>query len=325
MFYWDFAYTEFYSFNILLLSSALLMYCSVMKKLQNPSAIGLSLALFGALLLTPDTLFMRLSELDGFTMLMWRGGLSGVGYILIWAWFTLRLELKIPNFLTLSFGIVVICQIINATFFSLAIAIAPVTIVLISVATAPIFSAILSWFFLGETLSKFSIGTAIFVLLGLYISVLGEQSTLIELDASTLLGALLGLGVAFSLAMNFTIIRKDKDVPFVLAIGIGALLAGSLGLLFADNIYWPPMKNIAAIAVTGIIILPVSFCTLSYAARYVSSSTVSLIMLLETVLGPLWIWWGIGEAPTNAMLIGGAIVIFCLTAFLINQGRKRPN
>ena len=295
-----------------------------MRKLKNPSTVGLSLALFGALLLTPDTLFMRISELDGFTMLAWRGGLSGIGYLLIWAWFSLRLELKIPNVLTLSFAIVVICQIINATFFSLAIAVAPVTIVLISVATAPIFSAILSWFFLGETLSKFSIGTAILVLLGLYISVLGGDATLIELDTSTLLGALFGLGVAFTLAMNFTIIRKDKNVPFVLAIGIGALLAGSLGLLCADNLYWPPVKNMAAIAVTGIIILPVSFCTLSYAARFVPSSTVSLIMLLETVLGPLWIWWGIGEEPTNAMLLGGAIVVFSLTAFLINQRRNRP-
>ncbi len=295
-----------------------------MRKLKNPGTIGLSLALFGALLLTPDTLFMRISELDGFTMLAWRGGLSGLGYLLIWAWFSLRLELKIPNVLTLSFAIVVICQIINATFFSLAIAVAPVTIVLISVATAPIFSAILSWFFLGETLSKFSIGTAVLVLLGLYISVLGGDATLIELDTSTLLGALFGLGVAFTLAMNFTIIRKDKNVPFVLAIGIGALLAGSLGLLCADNLYWPPVKNMAAIAVTGIIILPVSFCTLSYAARFVPSSTVSLIMLLETVLGPLWIWWGIGEQPTNAMLVGGAIVVFSLTAFLINQRRNRP-
>ena len=295
-----------------------------MRKLKNPGTIGLSLALFGALLLTPDTLFMRISELDGFTMLAWRGGLSGIGYLLIWAWFSLRLELKIPNVLTLSFAIVVICQIINATFFSLAIAVAPVTIVLISVATAPIFSAILSWFFLGETLSKFSIGTAILVLLGLYISVLGGDATLIELDTSTLLGALFGLGVAFTLAMNFTIIRKDKNVPFVLAIGIGALLAGTLGLLCADNLYWPPAKNMAAIAVTGIIILPVSFCTLSYAARFVPSSTVSLIMLLETVLGPLWIWWGIGEEPTNAMLLGGAIVVFSLTAFLINQRRNRP-
>ena len=295
-----------------------------MRKLKNPSTVGLSLALFGALLLTPDTLFMRISELDGFTMLAWRGGLSGIGYLLIWAWFSLRLELKIPNVLTLSFAIVVICQIINATFFSLAIAVAPVTIVLISVATAPIFSAILSWFFLGETLSKFSIGTAILVLFGPYISVLGGDATLIELDTSTLLGALFGLGVAFTLAMNFTIIRKDKNVPFVLAIGIGALLAGSLGLLCADNLYWPPVKNMAAIAVTGIIILPVSFCTLSYAARFVPSSTVSLIMLLETVLGPLWIWWGIGEEPTNAMLLGGAIVVFSLTAFLINQRRNRP-
>ena len=295
-----------------------------MRKLKNPSTVGLSLALFGALLLTPDTLFMRISELDGFTMLAWRGGLSGLGYLLIWAWFSLRLELKIPNLLTLSFAIVVICQIINATFFSLAIAVAPVTIVLISVATAPIFSALLSWFFLGETLSKFSIGTAILVLFGLYISVLGGDATLIELDTSTLLGALFGLGVAFTLAMNFTIIRKDKNVPFVLAIGIGALLAGSLGLLCADNLYWPPVKNMAAIAVTGIIILPVSFCTLSYAARFVPSSTVSLIMLLETVLGPLWIWWGIGEEPTNAMLLGGAIVVFSLTAFLINQRRNRP-
>jgi drug/metabolite transporter (DMT)-like permease len=295
-----------------------------MRKLKNPGTIGLSLALFGALLLTPDTLFMRLSELDGFTMLAWRGGLSGVGYILIWAWFSLRLELKIPNLLTLSFAIVVICQIINATFFSLAIAVAPVTIVLISVATVPIFSAILSWFFLGETLSKFSIGTAILVLVGLYISVLGGDATLIELDTSTLLGTLFGLGVAFTLAMNFTIIRKDKNVPFVLAIGIGAILAGSLGLLCADNLYWPPVKNMAAIAVTGIIILPVSFCTLSYAARFVPSSTVSLIMLLETVLGPLWIWWGIGEEPTNAMLLGGSIVIFSLAAFLINQSKNRP-
>ena len=162
------------------------------------------------------------------------------------------------------------------------------------------------------------------MLFGLYISVLGGGATLIELDTSTLLGALFGLGVAFTLAMNFTIIRKDKNVPFVLAIGIGALLAGSLGLLCADNLYWPPIKNMAAIAVTGIIILPISFCTLSYAARFVPSSTVSLIMLLETVLGPLWIWWGIGEEPTNAMLLGGAIVIFSLAAFLINQRKNRP-
>ena len=78
------------------------MYGSLMNPLKHPSAIGLSLALFGALLLTPDTLFMRLSELDGFTMLAWRGGLSGLGYILIWAWFNLRLEQKTVSYTHLT-------------------------------------------------------------------------------------------------------------------------------------------------------------------------------------------------------------------------------
>ncbi len=294
-----------------------------MTILYSRNTIGLALAIFGAVLLTPDTLFMILSELDGFSMLVWRGGLSGIAYILIWIWFSLRVERRIPNIFTANFGVIVLCQMLNATLFSLAISIAPVTVVLIGVATVPIFAAILSRIILGEALSKLTIITAVLVMIGLFISVLGQENSEIELGATTLPGAALGLGVAFSLAMNFTIIRKDKDVPFVLAIAIGAFMAAALGAICADALYWPPLGNIAAIALTGVVILPVSFVTLSYAARFVSSSTVSLIMLLETVLGPLWIWWGIGEAPTNSMLIGGAIVVICLTGFLIQEGRRK--
>tara|TARA_B110000238_G_scaffold198524_1_gene243301 strand:+ start:176 stop:1075 length:900 start_codon:yes stop_codon:yes gene_type:complete len=294
-----------------------------MKIIRSRNTVGLSLAIFGALLLTPDTLFMRLSELDGFSMLVWRGGLSGIAYMLIWIWFSFWVERKMPDIFTANFGIIVLCQMLNATLFSLAISIAPVTVVLIGVATAPIFAAILSRIILGEGLSKLTIITAVLVMVGLYISVLGQENSEIKLGTTTLSGAALGLGVAFSLAMNFTIIRKDKDVPFVLAIAIGAFMAAGLGALCSETLYWPPIGNIAAIALTGIIILPVSFVTLSYAARFVSSSTVSLIMLLETVLGPLWVWWGIGEVPTDSMLIGGAIVVICLTAFLIQEGRRK--
>ena len=294
-----------------------------MNTRHNRNSIGLALAIFGALLLTPDTLFMRLSELDGFSMLVWRGGLSGVAYLLIWLWLSLRVERKMPNIFTVSFGVIILCQMLNATLFSLAIAVAPVAVVLIGVATVPVFAAALSRIILGESLSALTIVTAILVMIGLYISVLGQEGSEIILDKTTLQGAALGLGVAFSLAMNFTIIRKDKHVPFVLAIALGAFMAAVLGAMCADALYWPPLGNMAAIALTGIIILPVSFVTLSYAARFVSSSTVSLIMLLETVLGPLWIWWGIEEVPTNSMLIGGAIVVICLTGFLIKEGRRK--
>ena len=287
---------------------------------RSQKTIGLTLAIFGALLLTPDTLFMRLSQLDGFNMLLWRGGLSGLAYFMIWLW--MRGPRDLSNIWTRNFAIIVACQTGNAALFSLAIALAPVIVVLIGVATLPIFAALLSRLLLGEALSMRTLITAAMVFLGLFISVLGSDDGHLMLDLTTLIGAGLGLGVAFSLAMNFTIIRKDTDVPFVLAIAVGAIAAAGLAAVFATTLAWPPLPQMAAIALTGIFILPLSFVTLSYAARFVPSSTVSLIMLLETVLGPLWVWWGIDEAPSAMMLIGGGIVLTCLSVFLILEGRK---
>ncbi|MDA8820995.1 DMT family transporter [Planktomarina temperata] len=287
---------------------------------RSQKTIGLTLAIFGALLLTPDTLFMRLSQLDGFNMLLWRGGLSGLAYFMIWLW--MRGPRDLSNIWTRNFAIIVACQTGNAALFSLAIALAPVIVVLIGVATVPIFAALLSRLLLGEALSMRTLITAAMVFLGLFISVLGSDDGHLMLDLTTLIGAGLGLAVAFSLAMNFTIIRKDTDVPFVLAIAVGAIAAAGLAAVFATTLAWPPLPQMAAIALTGIFILPLSFVTLSYAARFVPSSTVSLIMLLETVLGPLWVWWGIGEAPSAMMLIGGGIVLTCLSVFLILEGRK---
>ncbi|MDB0073454.1 DMT family transporter [Planktomarina temperata] len=287
---------------------------------RSQKTIGLTLAIFGALLLTPDTLFMRLSQLDGFNMLLWRGGLSGLAYFMIWLW--MRGPRDLSNIWTRNFAIIVACQTGNAALFSLAIALAPVIVVLIGVATVPIFAALLSRLLLGEALSMRTLITAAMVFWGLFISVLGSDDGHLMLDLTTLIGAGLGLGVAFSLAMNFTIIRKDTDVPFVLAIAVGAIAAAGLAAVFATTLAWPPLPQMAAIALTGIFILPLSFVTLSYAARFVPSSTVSLIMLLETVLGPLWVWWGIGEAPSAMMLIGGGIVLTCLSVFLILEGRK---
>ena len=292
-----------------------------MKTTRSRTTSGLVLATFGALLLTPDTLFMRLSELDGWNMLVWRGGLSGLAYFFIWALVSGRQ--KWSKILTLNFGILVTCQMLNAALFSLAIALAPVAVVLIGVATVPIFAVVLSRIILNEVLSKSALFTATIVFAGLFLSVLGKDEAGVALNFTTVSGLFLGLGVAFALAMNFTIIRKDTEVPFVLAMAIGAISAAALGVVFAETLYMPPLTNLMAIATTGIVILPLSFVTLSYAARYVSSSTVSLIMLSETVLGPLWVWWGIGESPSIMMLMSGAIVLPAIALFLIYEGRRK--
>jgi drug/metabolite transporter (DMT)-like permease len=132
--------------------------------------MGVILAVIGALLLTPDTLLMRLSQLDGWNMLIWRGSLSGLAYFFIWA--VLNGPKTLPKVVTFNFSTLICCQILNAVFFSLAIALAPVVIVLIGVATAPVFAALLSRFILNEPISKLTLVTAFVVLAGLLISLL---------------------------------------------------------------------------------------------------------------------------------------------------------
>ena len=100
---------------------------------------GILLALTGALLLTPDSHFMRLSELNGGEMLAWRASLSGIIYLMIGFVFGgSATAIRSGSLKQFNFWILVLCQISNTTFFAFAIAIAPVAIVLVAVATVPI-------------------------------------------------------------------------------------------------------------------------------------------------------------------------------------------
>ena len=113
---------------------------------------GILLAFSGALLLTPDSLFMRWSDLDGGAMLAWRASLSGIIYLLLgFVIGSSAKAIKQGALKRINFWILVLCQISNTTFFAFGIAIAPVAIVLVAVATVPIISVILGFFLLAAS------------------------------------------------------------------------------------------------------------------------------------------------------------------------------
>lgn len=287
---------------------------------MNNLSNGLMLALAGALLLTPDTLLMRLSGLDGGAMLAWRACLAGLVFLSIGLIARFREE-KENRARVASFGFwsLVICQIGNASFFAFGIALAPVAVVLLAVATVPVIAALLGYFLLGELADRRVWATIILVFSGILMSVAGDIERGMNIDFETLLGACCGLAVAVSLAFNFVIIRKNKTVPFELAIGLGALIAGCTAFYLWPAAWQVRGASLIYISVTGLIILPVSFFLLSKASRLTSAANVSMIMLLETVLGPLWVWLGIKETPSPLTLFGGVLVVGALGFFLYRQ------
>jgi drug/metabolite transporter (DMT)-like permease len=278
------------------------------------------LALAGALLLTPDTLLMRLSGLDGGAMLAWRACLAGLVFLSIGLIARFKEE-KGNRARVSSFGFwsLVICQIGNASFFAFGIALAPVAVVLLAVATVPVIAALLGYFLLGELADRRVWATIVLVFSGILMSVAGDIERGMNIDFETLLGACCGLAVAISLAFNFVIIRKNKTVPFELAIGLGALIAGCTAFYLWPAAWQVRGASLIYISVTGLIILPVSFFLLSKASRLTSAANVSMIMLLETVLGPLWVWLGIKETPNSLTLLGGVLVVGALGFFLYRQ------
>ena len=259
---------------------------------------------------------MRLSGLSGGEMVAWRATQGGSIFFLIgllpfiWP----RSEVK-PKIWRKSFLALILVQMANVFCFAYGIFLAPVAIVLIAVATVPVFSIILGAIVLKEVVDFKTWLIVIVVFFGVGLSALGDVNSNDLYNRSTALGGLCGLVVAFSLACNFVIIRKDKDVAFPLALGTGGIICGLLAFYFWPSAFEINSNSLFYISITGLIILPVSFVLLSRAARMTPASNVSIIMLIETILGPLWVSAFISESPQLLTIIGGAIVILALVYF----------
>tara|TARA_B100001057_G_scaffold448654_1_gene489161 strand:+ start:610 stop:1482 length:873 start_codon:yes stop_codon:yes gene_type:complete len=277
---------------------------------------GIFLALLGTLILTPDALLMRLSGLSGGEMVAWRATQGGSIFFLIgllsFTW--PRSNMK-PKIWRKSFLALILVQMANVFCFAYGIFLAPVAIVLIAVATVPVFSIILGALVLKEVVDLKTWLIVIVVFLGVALSALGDVKSNDLYNHSTALGGLCGLVVAFSLACNFVIIRKDKDVAFPLALGTGGIICGLLAFSFWPSAWEISSYSLFYISITGLIILPISFILLSKAARMTPASNVTIIMLLETILGPLWVWAFINESPQLLTIVGGAVVVLALVYF----------
>ena len=284
-------------------------------KFKSENTKGILIAFLGALLLTPDTLFMRLSEMDVWTMLFWRGFQMGAILILM----TLSIKEYRENFFLIfkkTGTLIVLIQASGSIFFTLGIVNSSVALILFCIATGPLFAAFFSLIILKEKLKRPTIYASIFSLIGIIIVVTDPSEVLNAPDGSIVFGTVCGLLTAISLGLYFVLLRSNPKIPAFGTTGFGAIITGFVGLLFIDlgQIF---TGNFLAISISGLIILPLSFAALAYATRYTYASNISLLMLLETIFGPLWVWFFLKETPNIQMLFGGIIVIITLTIYFI--------
>ena len=276
---------------------------------------GIGIATIGALILSPDTLFMRWSEMDAWSMLTWRGFEMGLMLILFSSCF--KIYRKNFNKVFSRVGILIIfSQILSSIFFTYGVAETSVSLILFCLATSPIFASIFSIFILHEKTTTSTWITAFFALIGVGISVANGENVLNAPQGSVFIGTICGIGAAATLGLSLVFLRSKPDIPAMTVTGLSSFGYGIIGLLIVspDLLF---KGDIIAISLSGLIILPISFACLTFATRYTQASNIGLLMLLETALGPFWVWLGTNETPNFYMIIGGVVVIFSLAWYIL--------
>lgn len=284
---------------------------------RHAHARGFALTLFGVLVLTPDTLLIRLIDTDPWTMTFWRGVLMPAALFAAYAAVHRRDTLANIRGLGLSGLAVAAIYGVNAVSFVLAVENTAVANVLVIIAGAPLFAALMAVIFLRER-----------VPLATWLAIAGAISGVVIVvgggfGQGTLTGDLFALLTALSLATTFTVLRRSRAHNMVPATALGALLTAIAVAPFADPGSLSG-ERLGLMLLLGLVVLPIAFGLITLGPRSVPAPEVALLMLLETVLGPFWVWLGIGETPTTATFVGGAVVLAAVALHAAWRLARRP-
>lgn len=271
---------------------------------------GLLMTFVAVLILSPDALFVRLIHCDVWTLLFWRCLLTGImqGFFLA-ARYRGRF---IQSFLkTGRTGLISASTVtIGSLFFVNSLKHTAAANTLVILAAAPLFSSLLSWLFLREKIARRT-WLAIFICFTGILIIFSES-----LGNGLMLGDLLALGATLMWASNIVILRSGKAVNMIPANLVGNLLVVPAALLAGAQPLEVSTPDMLLLLLLGGVILPVSFSMITQGPRYLPAPEVSLILLTETVLGPLWVWLVLAEVPYPATLFAGILILTTLAVHL---------
>ena len=134
-------------------------------------------------------------------------------------------------------------------------------------------------------------------------------------------GDILGFITALGLAIGAVTIRSAKSKNLVPAAVIGKLFVAFFALLFIESFILSD-NDLIIIPLMCILCVAIPFVLVTIAPRFIPAAEVNLFFLLETIIGPIWVWFIIKEQPSIETLYGGAIII---TTIAIHSFYKLKN
>ena len=266
---------------------------------------GSLMAFVAVMFITPDTLFIRLSSVDTWSLVFYRGIIPFfsvlIGMLIIYK----------SNFFRMLFtsgyhGIIYIVTFsVTNIAFVVSIQNTNVANTLVMIATAPMLSAILGALFLKEMPdSKTWVAITITFLAAVYIFY-------DSLQLGYIFGDILGLICALGLAVGAVTIRSARKKNLVPAAVVGKLVVAIFAIFFIET-YELVDRDLLIVPLMCIMCVAIPFVLVTIAPRFIPAEEVNLFFLLETIIGPIWVWMIIKEQPSMETIQGGIVIIITI-------------
>ena len=176
------------------------------------------------------------------------------------------------------------------------------------ITTETIFLAIFGYFFLKEKINSI---TFISIILGMSGVLLIVGSSLSIQSSDQFLGNIVAFIMPISFAILVMIVRKYPKVDMVPAQFTAGIFAALIGFYIAGKISISPYDLFLAF-MAGCFQIGFGFILITVGSQTTPSAVIGVLMLTESVFGPLWAWLFINEVPPTSVLIGGGIIIFSI-------------
>ena len=263
------------------------------------------MAFIAVMLITPDSIFIRLSNIETWGMLFYRGAIPFVvvltGLIFFYKnnLFKALVGIGYPGiFYVISFSI---CNIT----FIISIQNTNVANTLVMIAMAPMLSAILGSIFLKEIPDRKTWIAIIITLIA--VSYIFHDS----IEMGNFYGDLFGIITAFGLACNAVIARFAKNRDLVPSAVIGKLCVAIFAFFFVDS-FSLVGSDLIYVPLMCVMCVAIPFVLVTIAPRFIPAEEVNLFFLLETIIGPIWVWLIINEQPSIETILGGSIILLTI-------------
>ena len=189
---------------------------------------------------------------------------------------------------------------------------------LFTMSAIPFITAALARIFLKERLQRITLITMFVAAIGIFVMI----------AEGVVIGSIYGNAMALITAICFSsftvIIRCYREIDMLPTLLVSGLLIGLAGLIMRGDDLAIPLNDILLSFLWGGLLSGFANWTFIVATRHLVAAEVTLFMLLEFALGPVWVWLFVGETPTWETLLGGAMIMAAV-AVLASVELRRAN